>query len=53
MIHEIVEWYHNYRKHKAQKVQTKKELLRVGWHPSRWCIPEDDKKETEKLWMVK
>ena len=28
-------------------------MLRVGWHLSRgwdWCMPEDDKKETEKLW---
>ena len=34
-------------------MQIDKELLYVGWHPSRWwdwSIPEDDKKETEKLW---
>ena len=25
----------------------------IAWHPSRWwdwCIPEDEKQETEKLW---
>ena len=40
-------------KRKAQKPQVKKELMRVAWHPSRWwdwCVPEDEKKETEKLW---
>ena len=27
--------------------------MRVAWHPSRWwnwCFPEDEKKETVKLW---
>ena len=49
----LIKWRNGYKKHKAQKAQIKEELLRVGWHPSRWwdwCIPEDDKKETEKLW---
>ena len=25
----------------------------IAWHPSRywdWCVPEDEKEETEKLW---
>ena len=38
---------------KAQKGSIKKELLPAVWHPSRWwdwCVPEDEKKETEKLW---
>ena len=38
---------------KAQKGSTKKELLPVVWHPSRWwdwCVSEDEKKETEKIW---
>ena len=38
---------------KAQKGSIKKELLPVVWHPSRWwdwCVPEDEKKETEKIW---
>ena len=46
------EWYDGYKKWKAQKVQIKKELMRVAWHPSRWwnwCVPEDGKKETEKF----
>ena len=40
-------------KRKAQKVKVKQELTRVAWHPSRWwdwCVPENDKTETEKLW---
>ena len=46
------EWYDGYKKWKAQKVQIKKELMPVAWHPSRWwnwCVPEDGKKETEKF----
>ena len=34
------------KKRKAQKVQIKKELMPVAWHPSRWwdwCVPEDGK----------
>ena len=30
----------------------KKELMRVAWHPSRWwdwCVSEDKKQETEKV----
>ena len=25
----------------------------IAWHPSRWwdqCVPEDEKRDTEKLW---
>ena len=46
-------WYHGYKKRKTQKAQSKKELMPIAWHPSRWwdwCVPEDEKKETEKLW---
>ena len=27
----------------------------IAWHPSRywdWCMPEDEKQETEKLWGI-
>ena len=40
-------------KRKAQKVRLREELMRVAWHPSRWwdwCVPENEKEETEKLW---
>ena len=40
-------------KRKAQKAKLKEELMRVAWHPSRWwdsCVPENEKKETKKLW---
>ena len=48
----LIEWYKGYQKRKAQKAQIRKELMPIAWHPSRcwnWCIPEDEKKETEKL----
>ena len=50
---ELIEWYKGYRKRKAQKTSIKEELMPITWHPSRywdWCMSEDEKKETEKLW---
>ena len=50
---EVIKWYEGYQKHKVQKAQIKKELMPVAWHQSRWwdwCVPQDEKKETEKLW---
>ena len=44
----LIEWYESYQNRKAQK-----ELLPIAWHPSGywdWCVPEDEKKEIEKLW---
>ena len=49
---ETIQWYEGYQKRKAQKAQIEKELMRTAWHPSSWwgwCMPEDEKKETEKL----
>ena len=49
----LIEWYNDYKKRKAQKASIKEELLPITWHPSRywgWCMPEDEKKEIEKLW---
>ena len=46
-------WYDGYKNRKAQKAKLKEELMRVVQYPSRWwdwCVPEDEKKETEKLW---
>ena len=46
-------WYDGYKNRKAQKPNIKEELLPIAWHPSRywdWCMSEDEKKETEKLW---
>ena len=51
---ETVEWYEGYKKLKAQKAKIKEELSPIAWHSSRWwdcCVPEDEKKETEKLWV--
>ena len=46
-------WYDGYKKRKAQKASIKEELMPITWHPSRWwdwCVPEDEKNHTEKLW---
>ena len=52
----LIEWYEDYKKRKAQKDSIKEELMPIAWHPSRWrdwCVPEDEKKETKKLWGSK
>ena len=49
----LIKWYDGYKKRKVQKAQIKEKLMPIAWQPSRWwdwCVPEDDKKETEKLW---
>ena len=46
-------WYDGYQKRKNQKASIKEELMPIAWDPSRywdWCMSEDEKKETEKLW---
>ena len=48
-----IEWYDGYQKRKVQKASIKEELLPIAWHRSRWwdwCVPNDEKQETEKLW---
>ena len=48
-------WSEGYQKRKAQKAQTKNELLPISWHSScwwDWCIPEDEKKKREKLFLT-
>ena len=47
------EWHEGYQKRKVQKAKIKEELLPIAWYPSRywdWCMSEDEKRETEKLW---
>ena len=49
----VIEWYEGHQKRKAQKAKIKDELVTIAWHSSRWwdwCIPENKKKEAEKLW---
>ena len=51
---EFFEWFEGYKKRKAQKTSIKEELLLIAWHPSRYwdcCMSEDEKQETEKLWV--
>ena len=33
---EVLEWYKNYEKWKAQNSKTKEELLHIAWHSSRY-----------------
>ena len=50
----LIESYEGHQKRKAQKSQIKKELIRIAWHPSRycsWCMSEDEKRDIEKLWV--
>ena len=49
------EWCKGYKKPKALKALIKEELLPIAWYPSRWwdwCVSEDEKKETEKLFLT-
>ena len=58
--HGWYDWYENFferyegfQKRKAKKAKIKEVVLPIVWHPSRWwdcCVPEDEKRETEKLW---
>ena len=53
--HELIKWYKRYEKRKAQKAQIKEGPLPIAWHQSRywdWCMSEDEKKETEKLFLI-
>ena len=46
-------WYDGYKKRNVRRVSIKEELLPIAWHPSKhwyWCMSEEEKKETEKLW---
>ena len=47
-----IKQYDGYQKREAQKASMKEESMPLAWHPSRywdWCMPKDEKKETEKL----
>ena len=51
----LIKWHNDYQERKAQKAKIKEELLPIAWHQSRWwdwCVPEDEKKETEKLFLT-
>ena len=52
---EPIEWYEDHKGRKAQKAKMKEELLPIAWHPSHWwdwCMSEEEKKETEKLFLT-
>ena len=51
----LLKWYEGYQKRKAQKTSRKEGLMPIAWHPSRywdWCMSEDEKIETEKLFLT-
>ena len=51
---DLIEWYDEYKKRKAQKASIKEELMPITWHPSRcwdWCVPKDEKRGTEKKYF--
>ena len=52
-VNELIKWYNGYQKLKTQKAQIKEELIAIACYPSKWwdwCMSEEGKKETEKLW---
>ena len=51
----MIKWYEYYKKQKAQRANIKKDLMPTAWHPSKWwdwCVTEDEKKETEKIFSI-
>ena len=34
--HELIKWYENHEKRKAQIAKIKDKLMPIAWHPSRW-----------------
>ena len=41
---EVIEWYDEYKKRKAQKTKIKEELMPIAWYLDRvmdWCISEN------------
>ena len=49
----LVRQHDGYQKRKVQKASIKEQLLPIAWHPNwymNFCMSEDNKKETEKLW---
>ena len=51
----LIRCYNGSEKRKVQKAQIKQGLMLIAWHSSRWwdwCVPEDEKKETEKLFLT-
>ena len=44
---ELIEWYNDYHRRKAQKSKIKEELLAIAWHldcVKDWCMSEDEKR---------
>ena len=51
----FIKWRNGYKKRKTQEASIKEELMPSAWHPSRWwdwCVPEDEKKETENFFLT-
>ena len=55
-LHGFFEQYDDYKQRIAQKAQIKEELIPIACYPFQYCyqcIPEDKKKDIEKLWNDK
>ena len=42
---QLIEWFNDYHRQKAQKSKIKEELMPIAWHPHcviDWCMPEDE-----------
>ena len=45
---ELIKWYHDYQKRRAQKAKIKEELIPVTWHPNR--VMDQYMSEDERRW---
>ena len=51
-LYKLIIWHYRYKQHKTYEKKIYDELMSTARHPSRiwdWCMPEDEKKEIEKL----
>ena len=46
-------WHIKFEKLKALKRELNEELMPVAWHPSRWCVSKDEKKEIDPIFLEK
>ena len=51
----LIGWHEGCEKRKTKKAQIEKEFMPIAWHPSRWwdwCVPNNEKQETEKIFLT-
>ena len=55
LLDDLIKWYEGYKKRKAQEASIKEELIPIASLLSLWwdwCVPEDEKQVTEKLFLT-